>query len=314
MGIYEIIVIVFGLVLFEVISSVDNAVVNADVLSTMSEKARRWFLFYGIIIAVFVVRGLLPLLIVYFTNTSLGFYGALTATFSSDPMVREAIEASKPILLGGGGLYLVFLFLHWLFTEKKDYAFFIEKHIHQNLYFWFYAVASIVLLAFVWATIRINPMIALGAVIGSSAFFITSGFKNNAEEKEKELKSGGRMSDVAKILYLELIDTTFSIDGVLGAFAFTLSVPLIIVGNGIGAFVVRYVTVKGVNTIKKYRYLKNGAMYSIASLGVIMMAESLSVHIRSYIPPLITFIVVGVFFWLSVREIRMHKKHQDIVR
>jgi hypothetical protein len=313
MGINEIIVIVLGLTLFEVISSIDNAVVNADVLSTMSAKARRWFLFYGIIIAVFVVRGLLPLVIVYFSNTSLGLAGAFTATFSSDPVVQEAIEASKPILLGGGGLYLVFLFLHWLFTEKKDYAFFVERHIHERLYFWFYAAASIILLFFVWATIRINPMIALGAVIGSSAFFITSGFKKNAEEKEKELTSGSRMSDVAKIMYLELIDTTFSIDGVLGAFAFTLSVPLIIIGNGIGAFVVRYVTVKGINTIKKYRYLKNGAMYSVASLGAIMMAESLSVHVRSYVPPLITFVVVGLFFWLSIKEIRMHKKKQDKV-
>lgn len=314
MGIYEIIVIVLGLVLFEVISSVDNAVVNADVLSTMSEKARRWFLLYGIIIAVFVVRGLLPLLIVYFTNTGLGFYGALTATFSSNPMVRDAIEASKPILLGGGGLYLLFLFLHWLFIENKEYAFFIERSIHKKLHFWFYAVASIVLLAFVWATIQVNPMITLGAVIGSTAFFITTGFKTNAEEAEKELAKKRGLSDVSKILYLELIDTTFSIDGVLGAFAFTLSVPLIIIGNGIGAFVVRYVTIKGVSTIKKYRYLKNGAMYSIASLGVIMMAESLSVHVRSFIPPLITFVVVGIFFWLSLKEIKMHHRHEDVVK
>jgi hypothetical protein len=311
MGIYEIIVIVLGLVLFEVISSIDNAVVNADVLSTMGEKARRWFLFYGIIIAVFLVRGLLPLLIVYFSNTSLGIVGALTATFSSDPMVREIIESSKPILLGGGGLYLLFLFLHWLFIENKEYAFFLERGIHKKLHFWFYAVASVVLVVFVWATIRINPMIALGAVIGSSAFFITSGFKTNAEEAEKELAKNSKMTDIAKILYLEMIDMTFSIDGVLGAFAFTISVPLIIIGNGIGAFVVRYVTIKGVNTIKKYRYLKNGAMYSIASLGVIMMAESLSVHVRSFIPPLITFVVVGLFFWLSVREHKMHKKGQD---
>lgn len=311
MDISEIIIIVLGLVLFEVISSVDNAVVNADVLSTMSEKARRWFLLYGIIIAVFIVRGLLPLAIVYFTNTGLGLYGAFTATFSSNPLVQEAIEASKPVLLGGGGLYLLFLFLHWLFIEKKEYAFFLESHIHKNYYFWFYAIASIVLLAFVWATIKVNPMIALGAVIGSTAFFITSGFKSNAEEKEKELTENKALSDVAKILYLEMIDMTFSIDGVLGAFAFTLSVPLIIIGNGIGAFVVRYVTVKGVNTIKKYRYLKNGAMYSIASLGVIMMAESLSVHIRSFVPPLITFFVVGLFFWLSAREVKMHEMGTD---
>src|SRR5438093_609507 len=118
-------IIVIGLILFEVISSIDNAVVNADVLTTMSARARHWFLVYGMIFAVFVVRGLLPLLIVYATNPSIGMIGALTATFRSDASVAHAIEASKPILLMGGGVYLVLLFLHWLFMEKKEYAFFL---------------------------------------------------------------------------------------------------------------------------------------------------------------------------------------------
>lgn len=308
MNISEIIIIVLGLTLFEVVSSIDNAVINADVLSTMSAKARRWFLVYGIIIAVFLVRGLLPLIIVYVSNPALGLIGAFTATFSSDPSVKETIEASKPILLGGGGLYLIFLFLHWLFIETKEYAFFIEKHIHKHLYFWFYAVASIVLLGIVWITIKINPLIALGAVIGSTAFFITNGFKQNAEEKEKQLVSGqSHMSDISKILYLEVIDTTFSIDGVLGAFAFTLSIPLIILGNGLGAFVVRYFTIHGIKTVKKYRYLKNGAMYSVGFLGIIMVLESFGIHPYALTPPLITFAVVGLFFWLSKRELQIEK-------
>ena len=74
---------------------------------------------------------------------------------------------------------------------------------------------------------------AFGAVVGSTAFFITHGFKQNAEQREKQLIGNSRgLSDISKILYLEVIDTTFSIDGVLGAFAFTLSVPLILIGNG----------------------------------------------------------------------------------
>jgi len=296
MNLYEGIVIVLGLVLFEIISSVDNAVVNADVLSTMSEKARKWFLFYGIFIAVFLIRGLLPLLIVYLSNTDLGFVNAFWATFSSDPTVKDIIELRKPILLAGGGLYLVFLFIHWLFLETKEYAFFLEKHIHKNYSFWFYSIASLILLVVVWITVVQSPLVALGTVIGSTAFFITNGFKNNAEEKEKQLKSQ-HLTDLSKILYLELIDTTFSIDGVLGAFAFTISVPLILLGNGLGAFVVRYVTIKGVDTVKKYRFLKNGAMYSIGMLGLIMLLESLGSHIYSWLPPLITFMVVGLFFW-----------------
>ncbi len=307
MGFFEIFAVVVGLMLFEIISSIDNAVVNADVLVTMSERARKWFLFYGILIAVFLIRGLLPLVIVYFANPSLGLVGSFWATFSSDPAVKESIEKSTPILLAGGGIYLVFLFFHWLFLETKEYAFFLEKYVHHKLNFWFYSIVSLILLYIVWTTIKINPFIALGAVIGSTAFFITTGFKSNAEAAEKELVHNKGMSDFAKILYLELIDTTFSIDGVLGAFAFTMSVPLIILGNGLGAFVVRYFTIHGLKTIKKYRYLKNGAMYSILALGAIMLGESYKLHISSFTAPAITFVVVGIFFWLSVKELEKEK-------
>lgn len=306
MGINDIIVIVVGLALFETISSIDNAVVNADVLGTMSPKWRKWFLFYGIIMAVFVVRGLLPLFIVYISSPGITPLEAFNATWSSDPRVREVIERQKPILLAGGGVFLVFLFLHWLFLETKKYAFFLERHIHKHYSFWFYAFASLLLLGLVWTTIKINPLIALGAIAGSTAFFIVSGFKKNAEEKEKQLLSE-HLTDLSKILYLEFIDATFSIDGVLGAFAFTVSVPLILIGNGLGAFIVRYFTVHGVHTVKKYAYLKNGAMYSIGLLGIIMILESLGRQIHSWVPPLITFLVVGLFFYLSRRELQVEK-------
>src|SRR3990167_6245606 len=117
MDIFAILLTVSGLALFEIISSIDNAIINAEVLSTMKEKARRWFLFWGLLFAVFIVRGILPLLIVFATNPSLGIVGAFTATFSSSPEVIEAIEASSPILLTGGGVFMIFLFLNWLFLE-----------------------------------------------------------------------------------------------------------------------------------------------------------------------------------------------------
>ena len=129
-------------------------------------------------------------------------------------------------------------------------------------------------------------MLAFGAVVGSSAFFITHGFKRYAEEQEARLLSGeAHMSDIGKILYLEVIDLTFSIDGVVGAFAFTLSVPLILLGNGIGAIVVRQLTVYGVDRIKKYVYLKNGAMYSVFVLGCVMIAHGFGIHIPGVARP-----------------------------
>lgn len=295
--------IVIGLCVFEIVSSIDNAVINAEVLDSMSEKGKRWFLFYGIIFAVFVVRGLLPWAIVWITNSSLGPIGAFTATFSNNPHVKESIEMSTPVLMLGGGVFLIFLFLHWLFIEDKEFglqteAFFLKHGA------WFYAFVSVILVVIVSFAVKINPQLALSAVIGSSAFFITDGFKKHAEKNEEQLLSNKQsMSDLSKILYLEIIDTTFSIDGVLGAFAFTMSVPLIIIGNGLGAFVVRELTIGNIENIKKYVFLKNGAMYSILCLGVVMILEGFKVEIPEYISPLLTLFVIGYFFLKSKRAI-----------
>ena len=301
MDILTITLVIAGLVLFETITSIDNAIINAEVLSTMSERARRWFLVWGLIFAVFAIRGLLPWLIVWLSTPSLGPVGALTATFSSDPLVIAAIEQSAPILLVGGGTFLVFLFFHWLFLETKNFGlrgerFFASKGV------WFFAVVSILLAGIVWFALDRNPLMAFGAVVGSTAFFIVHGFRQNAEQAEHKMLHESGMTDVSKIFYLEVIDATFSIDGVIGAFAFTMAVPLILIGNGIGAFVVRELTLRNVENIKKYRYLKNGAMYSILFLGIIMIMDSFGVHIPFWVSPLITFGVVGFFLARSLRE------------
>lgn len=298
----SIVLTIVGLGLFETITSIDNAIINAEVLSTMGKRGRKWFLFWGILFAVFIVRGLLPWVIIWATVPSLGPIGAFTAAFSSDPSVHSAIESAAPILFMGGGTFLIFLFFHWLFLETKNYGLAAEKFFHKQG-IWFYAVVSILLAYLVWMSLSINPVMAFGAVIGSSAFFITHGFKENAEKSEKELLSGSSsLSDMSKILYLEVIDATFSIDGVLGAFAFTLSVPIIILGSGLGAIMVRQLTVGNIERIKKYRYLKNGAMYSILVLGIIMVLDSFGLNVPEWISPIVTFAVVLYFFFKSKQE------------
>jgi hypothetical protein len=292
-----------GLALFETISSIDNAIINAEVLSTMQPRARKWFLFWGLLFAVFVVRGLLPWAIVWAVNPGLGPIDALTATFSNDPAIVAAIELSSPILLAGGGTFLIFLFFHWLFLETKNFGLRGEKFfMDQGV--WFFAVVSILLSILVWFALDKAPMMAFGTVVGSTAFFITHGFKQNAEESEKKLMQKG-LSDMSKILYLEIIDATFSIDGVLGAFAFTLSVPLILLGNGLGAFVVRQLTVSNIDRIKKLIYLKNGAMYSILFLGMIMILDSFGFAIPEWFSPVITFGVVAYFYYKSKKHLRL---------
>src|SRR3990167_8956699 len=289
---------IIGLSLFEAVSSVDNAIINAEVLSTMGAKARRWFLTWGMFIAVFLVRGLLPFAIIWAFNTSLNPLQVLSAAWSSDPLVLESIEKSAPILLVAGGVFLLFLFLHWLFLEEKHFGLPKAEKFFMSKGVWFYATVSILLAIIAWFALKESNLMGFGAVVGSSLFFITHGFKQNAEEQEQKLL-GSSSSDLSKLFFLEIIDTTFSIDGVLGAFAFTLSVPLILLGNGFGALLVRQLTVSNIERIKKYVYLKNGAMYSILVLGMIMILHSFGFHIPEYTSPLATFIIIGFFFWKS---------------
>ncbi len=308
---FSMILVIIGLCLFEVVSSLDNAVINAEVLSTMSPRGKKWFLTWGLLFAVFAVRGLLPWFIVWAALPQLGPIGALTATFSSDPLVIEAVHHAAPILFMGGGVFLICIFLYWLFLEEKHFGLPGEKFFSQYG-IWFYACVSVFLACIVWFANTVNPLIGFSAVVGMTAFFITHGFKQNAEETEKKLM-GKHMSDVSKILYLCVIDATFSIDGVLGAFAFTLSVPLILLGNGIGAFVVRELTIHNIERIKKYAYLKNGAMYSILCLGIFMIVESFGIHLPEYVTPLATVVIITYFLYRSIKNPITPPKEPELI-
>ncbi len=292
---------ILGLCLFEVITSIDNAVINAEVLSGMSKKARRWFLTYGFFFAVFFVRGLLPFLIIWVANPAIGPLQILGYTFSGSEVAKQSIEHSAPILLIGGGVFLMFLFFNWLFLEPKNYGLRGERFFHAQGA-WFFAVASILLTVIVWFALKENSMIAFGAVVGSTGFFIIHGFRQYAQAQEtKLLDKKNNLSDLSKIAYLEVLDTTFSIDG---AFAFTFAIPLILVGNGLGALVLRKLTISNIDRIKKYKFLKNGAMYSILFLGIIMILDSFGFHIPPYVSPVITFGTVGYFFFVSRAELK----------
>lgn len=303
MDIVSIFIVVIGLCAFEIVTSIDNAIINAQVLSEMGQKARRWFLSWGLLFSVFVIRGVLPWFIVWASTPAIDPIGALTATFSNDASITASIERSSPMLLIAGGIFLLFLFFHWLFLEEKEYGLTGERFfVKQGV--WFYAVVSVLLSVIVWFALYKDPLMAFGAVVGSTAFFITHGFRENAEKQEKLLLAKkGTLSDTSKIFFLMVIDSTFSMDGVLGAFAFTLSVPLILLGNGIGAVVIRQLTVSNIERIKNYVYLKNGAMYSLLALGTIMLLESFGVNVPNYLSPIVTFACVGYFFFKSKREV-----------
>src|ERR1035437_9590548 len=137
MDLLAIVLTVSGLVLFEIVSSIDNAIINAEVLVKVSHRARKWFLYWGMLISVFLLRGLLPWLMVYLLNPGLGPIGALTASLNKNLKLTESIKQSSHVLLAGGGVFLIFLFFHWLFLENKQYGLKGERFFYSQGV-WFY--------------------------------------------------------------------------------------------------------------------------------------------------------------------------------
>jgi hypothetical protein len=302
--VFEIVVILLGLLAFEIVNSMDNAIVNAHVLKTMSALWRRRFLIMGVLTSVFLVRFMLPLAIVWFSVPGIDL-GELFSSFTlGNEVASQAVEANKHLILVFGGVFLLFLYFHWLFLEKKpDKPLFLERFLRKEHGVWFFGFAAIILVAIMYFA-RADPMMMLAAAVGSAAFFILYGFKQTAEEQERKLEKKPGVGDLSKFMYLEVLDTTFSFDGVIGAFAFTTNLLLIVIGIGVGALVVREMTIRGIDHVAKYKWLKNGAMTSIGFLGLFMVLESFGLDLPVYIPTAVTFSMIGIAFWKSRAENR----------
>ncbi|HBB44050.1 MAG TPA: hypothetical protein DCZ83_01505, partial [Candidatus Yonathbacteria bacterium] len=193
---FAIFLTLLGLIIFEIVSSIDNAVVNADVLSTMKSKAaKRFFLTWGILFAVFVVRGFLPSVIVFLADPSIGVFGALQAIWQTDSGVTSAVEAVTPVIMIAGGMFLLLLWAHWLFMEDKKFGLPHEWYVQTYGAVWFYSLAALLLVGIIYEINNSkleNPMhLALAAAVGFSVFFITQGFKDNAEKIEERLIESG---------------------------------------------------------------------------------------------------------------------------
>lgn len=315
--IFSAILTIAALAVFEIVNSLDNAVVNSNILCRIkSPKARAFFVTWGMFFSVFLVRGLVPFVLYYIPNAKLGFKAVLNSFWSGDPAVKHAVELMAPNLLMSGGIFLSMLFLHWLLVEEKDLGYAFEVWLSKRGSSWFFGAVGALMatIGIIVRTTMHDPNMALNlllsAVIGMAAFFGVDAIKEYAETTEEKLiddsGSGPAMSDWAKVLLLEVIDASFSMDGVIGAFAFTLVIPFILIGNGIGAYIVRRLTLGEVDKIANFKLLANGAFYSIGSLSVLMMAEGFGIHVPQYVSPLITFSLVGLFFWKSVVYNREH--------
>ncbi len=305
MGVLDGLLIVAGLVVFEIIVSVDNAIVNAHVLKTMSRKWRKIFLFFGILTAVLLMRLILPLVMVWLLVPGISGDGIMNLFTSNSSLAHEAIEQQKYLILSFGGMFLLLVYFHWLFMEKKNPLFTHEKLLKKNHDVWFFAFAAIILVGLMYFA-RSSPSMMITIAMGSAAFFILYGFKESAEKKEEKMMKS-EAPDVSKFMYLEVLDMVFSFDSVIGAFAFTTNLLYIFLGLGIGSLVLRELTILGIKRISSYVWLKNGAMTSIAFLGIFMLLESFDMHLPVSLPTLITFSVVGYTFYVSHKNLKNRK-------
>ncbi len=309
------IVLVLGVL--EVSLSFDNAVVNATVLRDMDDKWRHRFLTWGILIAVFGMRIVFPLAIVAIA-AHMGPVEALKLAIG-DPVRYEQIITSAHIGISGfGGSFLAMVGLNFFLDDEKEEHWLplIERPLAALRKISGLAT-GIVLLA-LYGIAQLIPA-------GEGMTFITAGIFGLLTyiavhaigvvlEGDGDAATGAvARSGFAAFLYLEVLDASFSFDGVIGAFALSNNLFIIALGLGIGAMFVRSMTIMLVDhgTLAQYRYLEHGAFYAIVALAAIMLL-SVRFHIPETITGLIGATLIGLAFWASVRSNRKHPEQAVI--
>lgn len=311
------------LAVLEISLSFDNAVLNATVLKRMSEFWQKIFLTIGIFIAVFGMRLLFPLLIVGVVAHLNPVEAIQLAMQKGDPHTPGTygyiLNEAHPQIAAFGGMFLLMLFLNFIFKDRKI------KWLH-----WLEAplakigkldqVAVVVALALLLVTAEFlakDPTIVLLAgILGIITYMVINGlgelFERGLQDKlapSKSKKSGPSALVVATgkagfflFLYLEVLDASFSFDGVIGAFAITSDPIIIALGLGlIGAMFVRSITVYLVRkgSLGKYIYLEHGAHWAIGALSVILLI-SIGHHVNELITGLIGVVIIVAAFISSV--------------
>ncbi|PXX65553.1 hypothetical protein DFR70_104618 [Nocardia tenerifensis] len=309
--------------ILEVSLSFDNAVINATVLERMSEFWQKIFLTIGVLIAVFGMRLVFPLAIVWVT-AGLNPVKALDLALNppaddashfanGDPSYETLLTDAHPQIAAFGGTFLLLLFLNFIF-EKRDITWlsWLERPLAQlgKLDMLSVVVASIALLltAELVAAEDERATVLVAGLLGMVTYIVVDGLGSMFHTEEH---TGDGPSQLAKatgkagfflFLYLEVLDASFSFDGVIGAFAITSDPIIIALGLGlIGAMFVRSITVYLVRkgTLSEYVYLEHGAHWAIGALAVILFI-SIGVHINELITGMVGIAFIGAAFITSV--------------
>lgn len=272
------------LTVLEVTFSFDNAVVNSKLLTSMSPFWQRLFMTVGIFVAVFAVRFALPIGIVAIT-AGLGFTEVVDLAIHSPAEYATELTKAGPLIDAFGGTFLVMIAIAFFLDAAKDVHWigWLERRLaplgrFDNLGIFAMLAVALTLAFTVHGEQRLTVLVAALCGIGLHVGLDIFGAVVDGDE---ESPSGGRtkvlVGAAAAVMFarLEILDASFSFDGVIGAFAITTSVLVIMAGLGAGALWVRSMTVHLVRagTLAKYRYLEHGAHWAIAFLGGVMLAK-----------------------------------------
>ncbi|WP_420963643.1 DUF475 domain-containing protein [Brucella sp. IR073] len=299
------------LAVLEISLSFDNAIVNANKLKDMTPVWQQRFLTWGILIAVFGMRIVFPLLIVVIAAKIGPIEAVILAASRPEEYARIMHEAHLPIA-AFGGTFLMMVGLTYFFDHEKDVHWikWLESRMAR------FATVKGIEVAFVLALIlgfsRLLPpeqaqTFVYAGIYGLLTFLgveVIGGLLDASQKTMSEAAKGG----LGAFLYLEVLDASFSFDGVIGAFALTQNLFIIAIGLGIGAMYVRSMTIMLVEkgTLAEYRYLEHGAFYAILILSVVMYFQTL-IHIPEVITGLGGAALIGISLWSSIRYNRQQQ-------
>lgn len=302
--------------------SFDNAVVNASILKNWDEKWRKRFIVWGIPIAVFGMRLVFPLLIVAIT-TGQGPIESLMLAVNQPEQYEKIMMSVHHEIAAFGGIFLLMVFLDFFLQEEKEHHWipFIEVPLAKIGRLGAEVVVALGVLLFAAGHIAEAQKMELivAGIWGLITYLLAQAVGTLAtggdEEGGDALASNIVKQGVGGFLYLELLDASFSFDGVIAAFALTNNIFIMMIGLAVGAMFVRSMTLHLVNngTLNNYRYLEHGAFWAIGTLAFIMFANAVGYHIPEMVTGLLGAALIGLSFWSSVRANRSEVTGQQIV-
>jgi uncharacterized protein len=293
--------------------SFDNAVVNARILSGMSHFWRRMFLTVGVLIAVFGMRIVFPLVIVWAVSDH-SAWAVMQMTWRNPGEFQKILVDQHVVIAGFGGAFLWMVFTKFFLDAEKELHWipWIERplaKVGRIESVWVVSTLALVFALYRFVPHGLGASFVIAGVAGVFTFLVVEAINSLLEAKEEAMEHRGpsvASAGFGAFLYLEVLDASFSFDGVIGAFAITSNLFLIALGLGIGAMFVRSITIHLVEsgTLARYKFLEHGAFWAIGALAAILFAGALGAHIPEVVSGGVGIALIGLSLWSSIRSNR----------